>query len=151
MTVSGHELAMALRAAYWAMHRQADALLLQQGVTADQFVLLSLLAEQGDVTQQELVRRASSDANTVRAMLVRLEAQGLIVRKPHPSDGRAWSVSLTAKGRRAHTQLRTANKAFWRKLLGATGPRGSEQLVQDLVRIAEAMSSTAANQEGKDA
>jgi DNA-binding MarR family transcriptional regulator len=148
MTAAGHELAMALRAAYWAMHREADALLSQQGVTADQFVLLSLLAEQGAVTQQELVRRASSDANTVRAMLVRLETQGLIVRKPHPRDGRAWSVSLTAKGRRAHTQLRTASKAFWRRLMGATGPHGPKQLIQDLVRIADAMSSTATKQEG---
>jgi DNA-binding MarR family transcriptional regulator len=140
MTAAGHNLAMALRAAYWAMHRQADALLLRHGVTADQFVLLSLLAEQDAVTQQELVRRASSDANTVRAMLVRLEGQGLITRKPHPTDGRAWSVSLTSKGRRTNTQLRAASRAFWRKLVSATGPDGSDKLIQDLTRVAEVMS-----------
>jgi hypothetical protein len=43
----GHEIAMALRAAYWAMHRQADALLKPYGVTADQFVLMSILAQEG--------------------------------------------------------------------------------------------------------
>ena len=80
---------MALRAAYWAMHRQTQARLARCGVTADQFVLLALLAEQDGITQQELVRRASSDANTVRAMLVLMESRGLVTRKGHPTDGRA--------------------------------------------------------------
>jgi DNA-binding MarR family transcriptional regulator len=141
MTATGHDLAMALRAAYWAMHRQADAQLLQLGVTTDQFVLLSLLAEQGAVTQQELVRRASSDANTVRAMLVRLESQGLITRKPHPTDGRALSVSLTGKGRRTNARLRATARTFWRKLVTAAGPDESERLVQGLTRIAHTMST----------
>ena len=39
-------------------------------MTADQFVLLSALADADGVTQQELVRRVSSDPNTVRAMLL---------------------------------------------------------------------------------
>lgn len=46
----GHQLAMALRAAYWAMHRQADAALPPRGVTANQSVLLALRAEHDDVT-----------------------------------------------------------------------------------------------------
>ena len=43
--IGGHDIAMALRAAYWAMHREADALLQPHGVTANQFVLMSILAE----------------------------------------------------------------------------------------------------------
>jgi DNA-binding MarR family transcriptional regulator len=113
----GHEIAMVLRAAYWAMHRRADALLARHGVTADQFVLLSILSEAGEatreiartaengVTQQELVRRASSDPNTVRAMLVLLERGGLVSRRPHLTDGRARSVVLTARGRRTLQRL----------------------------------------------
>ena len=78
---AGHELAMKLRAAYWTMHRRADAQLARLGVTADQFVLLSILAEGEGITQQQLVRRASSDPNTVRAMLVLLERRGLVSRR----------------------------------------------------------------------
>jgi DNA-binding MarR family transcriptional regulator len=122
------------------MHRQADAALLQQGVTADQYVLLGLLAEESRLTQQELVRRASSDANTVRAMLVRLERQGLVVRKPHPTDGRAWSVSLTATGRRKQAQLWASGAAFRQKLVNAVGPRRLNSLLRDLTKIAEVMS-----------
>ena len=71
---TGHQIAMSLRAAYLAMHRRTDAALAGDGVTADQFVLLAVLAAEDRVTQQALVRRTSSDPNTVRAMLVLMEA-----------------------------------------------------------------------------
>ena len=40
MTV-GHEVGMALRAAYLALHRQTNDCFADDGVTADQFVLLA--------------------------------------------------------------------------------------------------------------
>src|ERR1043166_1375771 len=97
--IAGHEVARALRAAYLALHRRTNDCLEQEGVTADQFVLLAALAEADAVTQQELVRRVGSDPNTVRAMLLLLERRGLVARERHPVDGRARSVSLTRRGR----------------------------------------------------
>jgi len=136
---SGHEMAMGLRAAYWAMHRRTEAGLIAHGVTADQFVLLSLLAEQDGITQQELVRRASSDANTVRAMLVRLEGRGLVTRQRHPTDGRALSVTLTRKGRQTHERLWRQSESVRAGLLAALGPHDSDALLELLNRICEAM------------
>lgn len=123
---------MALRAAYWAMHRQADALLQPQGVTANQFVLLAILAEGQALTQQELVQRASSDANTVRAMLVLLERRGLVSRRPHRTDGRARSVALTAKGRASYAALWAKSRGFHRQLLEAVGPGAAPAFVRRL-------------------
>ena len=72
---TGRDLAIALRAAYLALHRRSDARFAPHGVTADQFVLLATLARGGDaLTQRELARRMSSDPSTVRAMLVLLAA-----------------------------------------------------------------------------
>ena len=69
-----HELAMSLRAAYLAMHRQHRHGCWQRtGVTADQFVVLSALSEARCARSRELVSRTSSDPNTMRAMLVLLE------------------------------------------------------------------------------
>src|ERR1700757_2522081 len=102
---SGREVARALRAAYLALHRQTNDCFAKDGVTADQFVLLAALAEADAVTQQELVRRASSDAHTLRAMLLLLEGRGLVTRSPHPSDGRARCVTLTVKGRQVFKKL----------------------------------------------
>jgi DNA-binding MarR family transcriptional regulator len=113
---------------------------LRDGTTADQFVLLSLLADEDGITQQQLVRRASSDANTVRAMLVLLERRGLVSRRRHPTDGRARSVVLTTKGRRIYERLRAGSESFRRRLVSAVGQSDAESLIECLMRITTAMS-----------
>lgn len=137
---TSHRLPLGLRGAYLAMHRQTDACLAQDGCTADQFVLLSLLARKDAVTQQDLVRRASSDPNTVRAMLLLLEKRGLIARGGHPTDGRARSVSLTEKGRRLHRRLWADTEALRKRLRALFRPEEGKALVDYLARIAEALS-----------
>jgi DNA-binding MarR family transcriptional regulator len=137
---TGHEVAMALRAAYLALHRQSDAHFTSQGVTADQFVLLAALAEEGDaVTQQELVRRVWSDPNTVGAMLLLLEGRGLVARQRHPTDGRARRVSLTAKGRRMYDTLLASSEPLRARLMAAFRPDEVITLVGLLDRIALVM------------
>jgi DNA-binding MarR family transcriptional regulator len=137
---TGHEIAMALRAAYLALHRRADAHFASRGVTADQFVLLAALAEGCDaVTQQQLVRRASSDPNTVRAMLLLLEGRGLVARRRHPTDGRARSVTLTAKGRRTFAELSAGSEPLRARLLAALRPDEVVALLGLLGRVAEVM------------
>lgn len=136
---SGHDVAMGLRAAYWAMHRRTDACLARRGVTADQFVLLALLAEQDGITQQELVRRASSDANTVRAMLVLLESRGLIARGRHPTDGRARAVILMRKGRQEYERLWAESEPLRSQILAALRPEEADTLVEFLARLCRAV------------
>jgi DNA-binding MarR family transcriptional regulator len=140
---SGHDVAMGLRAAYWALHRRTGECLAPCGVTADQFVLLALLAEEDGITQQELVRRAASDANTIRAMLVRLERRGLIARRQHPTDGRARRVSLTRQGRRTFKTLWTRSEALRQRLLAAFAPQEAATLTKLLARACSAMTQTA--------
>lgn len=137
----GYQIAMALRAAYLAMHRQADAHFAPKGVTADQFVLLSTLVEGKAVTQQDLVRRLSSDPNTVGAMLVLLENRGVLVREPHPTDRRARTVALTPKGRRLFKRLWIRNRPFRAHLVTAFNRTEARALVSYLSRIADTMSS----------
>jgi DNA-binding MarR family transcriptional regulator len=134
--MTGHDVAMALRNAYLTFHRQADAHFAGRGVTADQFVLLAALAEGDAVTQQDLVRRVSSDANTVRAMLLLLEGRGFVARRLHPTDGRARSVVLTAKGRRLFEKLRAGSEPLRTQLLAAFRPDELQILLAFLSRIA---------------
>ncbi len=142
---SGHDVAMGLRAAYWAMHRRTDACLAKRGVTADQFVLLALLAEQDGITQQELVRRASSDANTVRAMLMLLEGRGFVARERHPTDRRARRVTLTRRGRQAYERLWTASEPLRARLLAIFQPEEAEALIELLNRISKLMAQAGAD------
>ncbi|UCG50002.1 MAG: MarR family transcriptional regulator [Phycisphaerales bacterium] len=136
---TGHDIAMALRAAYLLMHRQTNLHLSACGMTADQFVLLALLTEQDGITQQELVRRASSDPNTIRAMLILLENRGLVARGRHPSDGRARRVILTPKGRQAYERLLAMIKSLQERLSGLFEAGEAERLLVFLNRISAVM------------
>jgi DNA-binding MarR family transcriptional regulator len=140
---SGHEVAMALRAAYLAMHRRSDAHFARHGVTADQFVLLSILTREDALTQQQLARRASSDPNTVRAMLLLLEGRGLVARQRHPTDRRARSVALTAQGRRTYAKLWAASEPVRARLLAALEPDEVSTLLGLLDRVTRAMAPPA--------
>jgi DNA-binding MarR family transcriptional regulator len=145
MIAEAHSLAMALRNAYLTMHRKADAYFARHGVTADQFVLLQILADEGAVTQQQLVVRASSDPNTVRAMLLLLEGRGFVSRKPHPVDGRARSVSLTKKGRRVCERLRAACEPFLAQVVSAYQPGEVAILLELLGRLPPVMTARDGN------
>jgi len=132
----GHELPIALRAAYLALHRRSEAAFESHGVTADQFVLLATLNRGHALTQRELARRMSSDPSTVRAMLVLLERRGLVEREAHPTDARARTVALTAKGTRAFQRLWTAGEPILAQMLGVLDPAEAETLVGLLSRVA---------------
>jgi DNA-binding MarR family transcriptional regulator len=140
----GHELAMALRSAYLAMHRRTDVLLARTGVTADQFVVLVALAEGEALTQSDLVARTTSDPNTLRAMLVLLERRGLIERRPHPTDGRARSVSLTRKGKSAFHKLWRVSDPLRARLDAALTSHEAALLVAQLCRIVRVVESDSA-------
>ena len=142
---SGHEVARALRAAYLALHRQTNDCFARDGVTADQFVLLATLAQAEAVTQQELVRRISSDPNTVRAMLLLLEGRGLVTREQSPTDGRARCVTLTGKGRRVFKKLWTRSEPLRARLLDAFQPDEASALLDLLRRVAEVMAPPTSN------
>jgi DNA-binding MarR family transcriptional regulator len=136
---NGHDLALALRAAYLAMHRRADAAVGRFGVTADQYVLLAALAEADALTQQDLTQRVGSDASTVRAMLLLLERRGLVARRPHPSDGRARRVALTPRGRSAFRKVREGSEPFRARLLAVVGADQADLFLGLLSRVARAM------------
>ncbi|VTR91195.1 family transcriptional regulator : Transcriptional regulator, MarR family OS=Pirellula staleyi (strain ATCC 27377 / DSM 6068 / ICPB 4128) GN=Psta_0585 PE=4 SV=1: MarR_2 [Gemmata massiliana] len=140
--MTGHDLAMALRGAYLAMHRRTDAALAEHGITADQFVLIAALAHGEATTQRELARRAASDPNTVRAMILLLEGQKLVVRAPHPTDARARTVALTAKGRRVYEQLWTASESVREQLLATVGEQNAPLLLSLLESVSRGLSSS---------
>ena len=71
------------------------------GVDGEQLiVLLRLAAEERAVTQTELAAAVGVPFSTMTHALVRLAERGEVERVPHPTDGRAQLVRLTAKGKR---------------------------------------------------
>jgi DNA-binding MarR family transcriptional regulator len=145
---TAQKMPILLRAAYLAMHRSTNAHLARSGVTADQFVLLCVLAKGSALTQQDLARRSSSDPNTIRPMLDILEERGLVTRQWHPSDGRARTVNLTAKGLKTWKKLIAASEPVREKLLAAFRPSEIRFVLDVLGRITEAMDLPISNGTG---
>src|SRR5262245_23031434 len=108
---------MLLRKAYLTFHRRANAWMLSHGLTADQFVLLSVVAREPGITQVTIVERTASDPNTVAAILRLLERRRLVRREAHARDGRARCVFLTAEGRRALRRAARASESILAALL----------------------------------
>ena len=136
---TGHIIAMSLRSAYLSMHRQTNSFLAPYGMTADQFVLLALLVEEQGITQQELTERASSDPNTVRAMLVLMEAKEFVKRSTHPNDGRALQVTLTRKGRDLYKQISRDIRPLQKALVKPFKVEQTNKLVGFLNRVSKTM------------
>lgn len=68
------------------------------GITIGQFPILLELWVKDGVTQRELLQKLTLEQATLANTLNRMERDGLIVRKKHPSDARSQQIWLTAKG-----------------------------------------------------
>ena len=69
------------------------------GLTTMQFAALVRLDQQGAMSQNHLGRAASMDAATVKGVVGRLEALGLVIRRADPDDKRRLTVGITPEGR----------------------------------------------------
>jgi DNA-binding MarR family transcriptional regulator len=126
-------LGMLLRGAYLTFHRRMQLHFSRYGVTADQFVLLAILAEEHDITQKQLVEHSYSDANTITAILNRLEQKKLVERKRCDSDGRARRITLTSKGRSLQKRLQRGVEKHHRRLEN-TVPANERKRVKQWMR-----------------
>ncbi len=133
------ELPLALRTAYLTLHRKSDAVFASYGITADQFVLLATLARGEAMTQRELAARMPSDPSTVRAMLVLLEKQGLVMREAHPSDARARTVRLTKSGARTYQQAFSAGQKVRNQMVKPLSASETRALLTLLQRVSESL------------
>ncbi|MBN2588689.1 MAG: MarR family transcriptional regulator [Sedimentisphaerales bacterium] len=134
-----HELPMSLGKVSKAIRRHTDTCCKKYGVTAYQYVLLCLLAEDDGVTQQVLVERAYSDPNTIRAMLVLLEKKGMVKRDPNISDVRRRHVVLTKKGRKTYEKAFNDIEPVSKHIYKALSDKELKNILKILDRILTSM------------
>jgi DNA-binding MarR family transcriptional regulator len=95
--------------------------------------LYAIDAEPG-LAGAELARRGSVTAQTMNTILHRMERDGQLERRPHPTSSRADSWFVTARGNKQLDQARVVGKAIWRKMLAALKEREVDQLQNLLQR-----------------
>ncbi len=94
----------------------ADALLAPLGLHTGQEVLLLELAAQGPRSQGQLAVSSGCEPPTITGSVRKLEAAGLVVRRPSPTDGRVTIVELSDQGQ----ALMPGLKAAWQQLAEQT-------------------------------
>ena len=81
---------------------RADAVLRPFGLTFARYEVVMLLSftSNGSLPLGKIGERLQVNAASVTNAVDRLEAQGLVTRRPNPGDGRGTLAAITAKGRR---------------------------------------------------
>jgi DNA-binding MarR family transcriptional regulator len=99
-------------------------------MTLSQASVLSLIMREGPVTPGMLAARERISPQSMGAILVSLEALGLISRTPDPNDGRCLVISLTETGIQA---IQGARQHKEERLARALADHFSEQEQQTLI------------------
>lgn len=88
--------------------RRAREKLVAHGVTPTQYAVLKVLWERDGQSGAELGGRLLMDSATITGVADRLQAAGLLERRPHGEDRRVHSLFLTGQGRALQAPLDVA-------------------------------------------
>jgi DNA-binding MarR family transcriptional regulator len=69
------------------------------------YVVLSILVDRGELRLSDVAAALELDASTVSRQVRRLDAAGLVTRRPDPADGRATLLAATAAGKTQSSML----------------------------------------------
>lgn len=129
---------LALMRAYQRMQRELDRLLDAAGLTLPQFDVLANLGMSEGITQQELAERLLVTKGNVCGVLDRMEAAGLVERRPDPKDRRANRLYLTRQGRSALHEAFPKHLGVVQACFAALEPAQQRTLHQLLVKLGQA-------------
>jgi len=107
------------------------------GLSRDDVAVLVHLAASETATAQEIVRHTGRPKNSMSRSVVSLEQRGLILRRPHPTDGRAAVLQLTAKGRKVCEVLAEAFGEADERLLESLDESERAAFVHSLIKMSD--------------
>ena len=115
-------------------------------ISVTQCYALEALLRRGPSGLNELAAELYLDKSTASRVIAALERKRYVTRAPHPEDGRAVVLTVTAAGRRLHDRIRRELIAEARQLLEDFEPEvreGAARLILRLARSAAARSGAA--------
>lgn len=104
-------------------------------ITPQQFGLLGFLWQEDRLSQAELSAKSQIDRTTMGGLIDRLEKEGLVVRKSHPEDRRAYQICLTEKGKALQPALTPLAVATQARFTAKLDPQEVETLKSLLEKI----------------
>src|SRR6476619_5101680 len=124
LTSAGYLL---LKAGHY-MTQEFEAALAALGLTGREFLVLSFVAPDGQLPQQELTERLGLDPTIIVALVDALEERRMLTRRRDPADRRRNVLALTAAGRRLHSRAVAAAAEAEAAFLDPLGPKQRKEL-----------------------
>ena len=109
--------------------------LAERGLTVARAELLWRLQRRGPGTQRELSQDLRCTPRNVTGLVDALEAQGLVLRRSHPTDRRATLVTLTDTGSRMAAAMDEGYQAAGRGLFADFGEEELITFVRGMDRV----------------
>jgi DNA-binding MarR family transcriptional regulator len=117
------------------------------GLPIPQWRLVCVLAEDGGMTQGQIVARTVMDKVTVSRAAHGLLTRGLIGRSDHQADGRSHVLTLTPEGARLHAEIAPLALAYEAALIAGLAPEEVTLLKRLLGRLQAAAGQLAGEAE----
>lgn len=105
-------------------------------LTPPQFAALAKLHDVGETSQNQLGQLIAMDAATVKGVIDRLKARGLVELTKHEVDKRRLLVSLTPEGREAIERLIPLAEKITEETLAPLSPKEIATFMRLLAKIA---------------
>lgn len=121
--------------AHLAHRRVAETSLAPLGLGVKEFGALSVLTEEGRLSQQRLGERLRVDRTTMVAVVDELERKGLVERERNRDDRRAYALQATAQGRRVLARANEAAEQAEAEFLASISPAEGRRLKKLLRRL----------------
>ena len=112
-----------------------DQQLLKSPFSLSEARVLYELANREDPAAKEIGIELGLDPGYLSRIIQKFDEDGLITRKPLPSDRRQYRLSLTAKGRQAFAKLDRSSHDDVAAMLAALSPAGGQRLIDAMAAI----------------
>lgn len=106
------------------------------GITLPRFDLMAQLERHPEgLRMGELSKRMMVTGGNITGITDQLEQEKLVVRMPDPTDRRAYSVKLTAAGRRAFERMASTHECWIAELLDGVSGKEKSTLIELLSKV----------------
>ena len=118
-----------------AIHQAYDSRLASLGLTLSLASVLAYVADFGPVNQTRTAEHLGQGRAVTGTQIDRLEAAGLVERRPDPADRRVWLVAITPAGGELAASIADVDRVLRAELRSGISRADRQTLAATLVRL----------------
>ena len=127
------------------MRTLADARARAHGMTRAQWMILVRLERQPGMSQNELAALVEVEPITVGRLVDRLEARGMVERRPDPTDRRIWRLHLKSEAQPMLKEIDKARAELNAMMIAHIPQKELETVIDCLLQMKTNMTDTRAS------